>query len=366
MILYQGLLASTASWARVGRGILGALLELGEDVRAVTVRGFRYDPDFPLPSLRQISPAEARARPAPEVGLGFLHPPHLDRLLGRLRVNLFVWEADRIPSAWVRPLTYQTDAIVVPSRFTRDALIASGVPGEQVHVVPFGFPEGLADGPAPMKKDTFEILSVSAPHWRKGVRELFEAYREAFSGRDDTHLTIKTTYDPGRSRRRKPFEIPSWGSLLEECGLTGESSPRVSIDRRSLTDEELPSLYGQAHLYVCPSWGESFGLALLEALASGVPAVATGWSGLLEFLPAGAERLPFRLTEGGDALYEPVPGARVAIPDSRALAERLRWHYENREASRELGAEARRDVRSFSWRRTAERLLETLGMGVER
>ena len=49
MILYQGLLASPASWARVGREYIHAFIELGEEVAAVSIRGFLYEPEFDLP-----------------------------------------------------------------------------------------------------------------------------------------------------------------------------------------------------------------------------------------------------------------------------------------------------------------------------
>lgn len=361
-ILYQGLLRSPASWARVGRGYVGALLEIGLDPEALLVRGFRHDPEFPLPrGLRELPLAEVRARPEPDLGLGFLHPPLVGRLMGRCKVNLFVWESDVVPAAWVESLDEGVDRVAVPSRFTREALIRSGMSPGKIVVCPYG--HDLAEPPSAEPRPEgrpFTFLAVMAPHRRKGVEALLAAYRCAFRAADPVLLEIKSTYDPGAGRSRFPFEIPSWGEALEAAGLTSPESPRVEVDLRTVDDREMADLYRKTDVYVQPSWGESFGLALLEAMAAARPALATGWGGHMEFWPCRDDALPFRLENAGDALYEPVSGARVAIPDVEALAARLRWHYEHPGESREIGLEARRAIEGMTWQESARRLLRAL------
>jgi glycosyltransferase involved in cell wall biosynthesis len=363
-ILYQGLLRSAASWARVGRGLVGALVERGVNVPVVSPRGFGHDPGFALPAgVCEWSPHEAKERGA-QCGLGFLHPPHLGRLLGDYRLNLFVWESDRVPAAWVTSLR-QVDRVLVPSSFTADALVRSGFPREGLGIVPYGYsvPDGQ-DRSLPARSsggaETFRILSIVSPHRRKGVGELLLAYRRAFSAADDVRLELKTTYDPAERKRRFPFEISSWDAALQAAGLRERGAPTVEVSVATLTDAETRFLYSAADLCVQPSWGESFGLAVLEAAALGRPVVTTGWSAPVEFMPPGDDLLPYRLEEAGDALYEPVPGAQVAVPDVDALVDRLRWHYANREASRRLGEEARRAVVDLTWGAAAGRLLAEL------
>lgn len=370
-ILYQGLLRSAASWARVGRGYVGALLERGVEVPVVAPRGFGHDPSFLLPrGVCEWSPAEAKERGC-AVGIGFLHPPHLTRLVGEYRINLFVWEADRVPADWVACLG-EVDRVLVPSRFTADALVRSGFAREHVGIVPYGHDgavrqdetpqgrRGVVSRTVPQGGGPFRILSVMSPHRRKGVGQLLDAYRGAFSAADDVVLHIKTTYDPAARSRKFPFEIAGWEAALEAGGLRGRGAPRVELDLATLSDADTRSLYDRADLCVQPSWGESFGLAILEAAAVGRPVVTTGWSAPLEFLPAGEDLVPCRMAEAGDALYEWVPGARVAIPEVDALVARLRWHYDNREASRRLGERLRRAVTGLTWSAAAERLLGEL------
>ena len=364
-ILYQGLLRSPASWARVARGYLGAFARLGVEARAISPRGFLHDPLFPLPpGVEEVPLHEARVGPQADVGLGFLHPPKLDRLLGRLRTNLFVWEASVLPAGWGEHLDRGADLVLVPSAFTSAAVIAAGVPPAKVAVVPYGFDEQLlelAPPPAePALHRPFTLLAVLAPHRRKGVAELLGAYRAAFSDQDDVVLRIKTTYDPASSRARRGFEIPSWAGAIESAGLSGAGAPRVELDVRVIADADVPSLYAGADIVVQPTWGESFGLSILEGLAAARPVIATGWSGHMEFFPTGLDAIPFELRDAGDCLYEVAPGAVVARPDVGAIACRMRWHFENRNESAALGIAARGAVAKLTWGRAAEQLLETL------
>jgi glycosyltransferase involved in cell wall biosynthesis len=354
----------------VGRGYVREFLGLGVDFAVVAPRGFRHDPDFPLPEgVRELTVAEARGASPPPVGLGFLHPPHVNRLVGEVKANLLVWESDVVPRGWVQALARHVDRVVVPSEFTRDALIRSGLQGDRVSVVPYGHAVGecfelsdVASTGASRAARPFTFLSIAAPHERKGIRQLLRAYRRAFPMNDDVLLRIKTTYDPAESKRRFPFEISGWRSVLEDCGLAEAGSPRVIVDRRTLRDDELLDVYQEAHVYVQPTWGESFGLALLDAMALGLPAIATGWGGHRGYFPESPDAIPYRIEEAGSRLYQLTPGAHVAIPDEEALATRMRWHREHPEDSRTLGLLSRQHVACWTWRRSARRLLQVLGL----
>ena len=364
MILYQGLLSSPASWARVGRGYLSGLLRAGVDVAAIVTRGFRYHPEFPLPwGLPILSVSDSHQLPIPEIGLGFLHPPHLKRLLGSYKANLFVWESNLLPPDWIDWLDEGVDLVIVPSSFSRSALISSGFSTSKIAIVPYGYaaqwlqPKPLA---AKAKSRPFTFLTVAAPHWRKGIRELCLAYAAAFSASDDVRLRIKSTYDPANSKRHFPFEIPSWDQLLQDCGLKQSVSPCVELIVETRTDANMAELYREADVYLGVSWGESFGLAILDAMAMGMPVIVNGWGGHLDFAGKHGDLVDYDLQLRDDGLYEPVEGALVAVPRVDLLGERLRWHYDHPESSREWGQRARQAVASMTWDAATGQLLEAL------
>ena len=241
-LLYQGLLASPASWARVGREYVTRLAaEPDLELAAVHVRGFGYDPDFPAPAgVPMIEARDLDDRPDPVWGLGFLHPPLLERLRGNRRGNLFVWESTRLPAGWVEHLNTRDLMTIVPSVFVAETLLAEGVSPTQVAIVPYGYTPGQPRNTA-RADETFQIRSVGAPHWRKGHRELLTAYRRAFTKIDDVHLTIKSTYDPGTRKKQQPFEIPSWNSLLADCGLHDANAASVDVRCETTDRTTLPS-----------------------------------------------------------------------------------------------------------------------------
>ncbi len=361
-ILYQGLVASPASWARVGRGYAKAFLGRGLEVACVSPRGFLHDPEFPLvPGMRLVGTREATKCQHSMLGLGFLHPPQVHRLLGARRVNLFVWESDRVPSQWPKFLADGSDLVAVPSRFAEDALLACGFPRERLVRAAYGHDLGPVQRALRGESHPFTFLAVAAPHWRKGVREMLRAYRSAFRATDSVLFRIKTTYDPRIRNRPRPFEIPSWRTLLDECSLVEPEAPAVEIDERRVPDEAMAEIYASADVYVGASWGEAYGLALLEAMATGMPAIATGWGGHREFFPAGPDCIPYRLEAARDRLYVQANDAQVAIPDVGALAARMRWHFEHRAVSEGLGEANRALVADRTWTRAATELLGVIG-----
>jgi len=81
--------------------------------------------------------------------------------------------------------------------------------------------------------------------------------------------------------------------------------------------EEVAALYNhnKVKLYVTATRGEGYGLPLIEAAASGVPIVATGWSGHLEFLDKDLI---------GSVDYNLVPVNKTKV-DGRIFKESFKW-----------------------------------------
>ena len=104
----------------------------------------------------------------------------------------------------------------------------------------------------------------------------------------------------------------------------------------------LPARYAAADLFVLPSLTEAFGMPLVEAMASGLPVVASATGGIVEVVENGRSGL---LCPRGDAgaLAEAL-GALVRDPGRRA----------------QLGAEGRRHAQErYAWPRVLECLLES-------
>ncbi len=106
-------------------------------------------------------------------------------------------------------------------------------------------------------------------------------------------------------------------------------------------DEELPRYYRSAHVFCAPSvGGESFGIVLVEAMASGLPVVASDIPGYASVLEHGKQGL----------LVEPKNVEMLAMSLIRVLADS--------ELRARLGADGQQKALQYSWKKVSQRVLE--------
>ena len=74
--------------------------------------------------------------------------------------------------------------------------------------------------------------------------------------------------------------------ILDLINQLGEKKCKVYLIHGDMTDPEMHALYKHKNVnaFVSLAHGEGFGLTIFEAAYSGLPVVATGWSGQLDFL----------------------------------------------------------------------------------
>lgn len=76
---------------------------------------------------------------------------------------------------------------------------------------------------------------------------------------------------------QKHFGYQHIDKLIEELGLR----KRVLIFE-DINDDELPSFYRHANAFVYPTWAEGFGMPIIEAMASGIPVIASNTTSIPE------------------------------------------------------------------------------------
>ena len=109
--------------------------------------------------------------------------------------------------------------------------------------------------------------------------------------------------------------------------------------RSSVAHKEMPLVYGDYDIFVMASVTEGFPVALLEAMASGLPIIATD-------IPANTGVL-----DSASAVF-------FKSGDAKDLAGRLRWAIAHRDCMDENAARAYRLAEQYDWRAIAEK--ETL------
>jgi glycosyltransferase-like protein len=159
------------------------------------------------------------------------------------------------------------------------------------------------------------VLAVGGIEPRKGSIELLEAMAEL---RDGTGREVPLVIAGGTTL----FDYRDYRRDWEARAVELELHPHVL---GQVDELDLPSLMAAAGAFAFPSTREGFGLAAMEALAAGVPLVASDLPVLREVF-AGAARFadsPGTLADALDAaLTRPDPGRAAA---GRALAARYTW-----------------------------------------
>lgn len=121
-------------------------------------------------------------------------------------------------------------------------------------------------------------------------------------------------------------------------GLAPELRSRVHMMGR-VSDEELPSFHKASDIFISPATGqESFGIVLVEAMAAGLPIVASDIAGYREVTRHGSE------------------GLLVAPADANALADGVQRILQDPTLALTLGVAGTVRARTFSWTRIIDRI----------
>ncbi len=233
--------------------------------------------------------------------------------------------AVRGPGLWAR-----ADRVIAISAAVRDALVAGGVPAHRIALVHSGIDvDAMArtprHDPRPglgLAAGTPLAITTGALVGHKDHATLLRAAARAAATRPDLHWVIA-----GEGALRPRLE-----QLAAELGVAG----RVHLPGH-VPDAE--ALVGAADLFVMSSREEGLGTAVLNAMALGVPVVATGAGGIPEMLAGGAGRL-------------------VHVGDAEALAGAVVETLADASARARMVAAAREAVRRFSDERMAEGVLQ--------
>ncbi len=274
---------------------------------------------------------------------------------GGPRIGFTMLEVDGIPPRWAESCN-RMDEIWVPSRWGAERFAASGVT-KPIRVVPLGYdPSRFRPLPdAPRASDRFTFLSVFEWGERKAPEILLRAWSAAFAGRekDDVLLVLRVNNYDGHVDVAK---------AIEDLGLPTSGPPVAMLYNTQIRRAQLGTLYRGADAFVLPTRGEGWGMPVLEAMACGLPAIATAWSGTTEFLN---ERVGYPLAVRGlvpaDAKCPYYEGFRWAEPDFDDLVAKLRHVYANRDEAKAKGAAAATEAAAtWTWGHTAARIEERL------
>jgi len=231
--------------------------------------------------------------------------------------------------AFIRPLIRliwkKSFAVVSNSQGLRELALKTN-PQQKIDVIANGidiqqFKFQVKNGPL----SDFKILCVTRITPRKGVRYLIEAFRKLSENNDSISLQII-----GDGDEKNELE-----SLVREFGIESR------VDFTGLiAHEKLPPYFERADVFVLPSLNEGMSNSMLEALASGLPLIATDTGGTKELIEDGKN------------------GFIIKMKNSSDLAEKIEILIVNSDLREKMREESRKKAETMSWEKAANQYMK--------
>ena len=252
------------------------------------------------------------------------------------------WELPTYPKAWAELLS-AFDDIWAPSAFVQTAL--GQATGRDVARIPLAVDMKLSaflgrrwfDIPehAFVVMFAFDFSSYAA---RKNPEAVLSAFEQLVARRPEAplHAVIKFKGGKGDEPARKALEA-------RVAALKG----RAQTITRELSDNEVKNLFRCADVFVSLHRSEGFGRGMAEAMALGVPVVATGWSGNMDFMDAKTAGLvDYAMVPVGAGQYVHGEGQSWADPDVAQASRLIEQILDDPPAARRRAEAAQRRIRT--------------------
>lgn len=231
-------------------------------------------------------------------------------------------------------LARAVDHVVATTAQERRRLLAMGAPPSRVTVVPCGVdlehfrPHGPTWPPAAGRA---RLVCVSRLVPRKGIADVVTALAEL----PDAELLVAG--GPPAAMLGDDPEAVRLRALAERHGVADRVQLLGAVERR-----DVPALLRAADVVCCTPWYEPFGLVAVEAMACGVPVVASAVGGLAETVRDGTT------------------GRLVPPRRPEAVAAAVRWVLDRPDRAASMSAAAVRRAEGYGWDHVAQRTARLL------
>lgn len=246
-----------------------------------------------------------------------------------------MFEDSSVPDGWAGKINQVCERLIVPCEHNAESFKRKGVK------IPISVVHGGTDPEefpviAPVKRERpYTFIALAHEGTRKGIQIVWSAFYDAFPT-EDVRLIVKA----------------------REEWMPGMSFEDRRVSRWSGDVLRMSDVFLHADCVVYPAFGEGWGMWPREAAMSGLPVIATKWSGLevgIEHWAYPIEKYNMQRSQMG------TPDGEWAVPEVAEVARLMRQCYENQDAARVFGQRAAAWLRcNQTWTHSARQLIELI------
>lgn len=207
-------------------------------------------------------------------------------------------------------------------------------------------------------KDTFIVLNINQNTDRKNFPLTIEAFNDFAKDKDDVFLLLVTNPND-------PYGFDLWNfiegfNIKKKVAITKESGPT-----QGMSDEKLNLIYNLSSVLVNTSIGEGLSLPVLEAMAVGLPVLATDYAAVPELINKGGG---YKIDIA--AYLYGYNGIKRAIASKDDLIKKLNILYEDFKTDKALRTKIAAKNAVFtdllSWNNTAKILIDGIESAIKK
>jgi len=362
-----------SGYDRHTRGLANALNDVGIDVKlsvSLIEQWERQVNDFELNAITKTFDKDRTM-------IAITQPQHWRLYLAQKPKHFFgfcVWEGDKVPEYWL-PYLFDTrvNKILVPSNHTKDAIIKTirNYPNitvknldninktvNKIHIIPHGYDSSkyYPDKKKPNKKFTFLANKgwSQGAYDRGGMQYIFKAFTEEFTNKDNVCLKAKINMS---------YNAPNWNHKeeLKKIGIIkNKDTPEILLNLSNLNDKALNNFYNEGDVFISTSMAEAFNLPVIEAMATGIPAIVTEFGGQSDFVNSDNGYLINKghlINYSKEIAYEETKWFKPSIAKIRNVMRRA---YENQKEVKEKGKKALLKASEYTWIQASKKLKKLL------
>lgn len=374
------------SWSYVSTRLCDAFERLGHNVYVISTNGIKNSDPY-LTEEKMVSSLiglEQLRRKSIPIDLDWCYtiPANFPKRFlpnSRYKAAIYNYETWKPGgNGWVadwKKYYHLVDFYFPSSNFSAEIFYLNGIPKEKIFVIPHGVDTEVFNPdvkPVKLKtKKAMRFVAVLAPHYRKNIDTLLEAYCRAFTAKDDVCLVLKTKvykhsdgiyHATNNPNGRKLFEVVIGDMFKKIYKKYGKNIPEIELLGGHV--DNVCSIYTACHCNISTSACEGFYMPGIEAQAAGLINIGPNYSGHLDYMRKNNSLLiNTKLREAGkfEQYWTVNKGSKAGQPDVDHTAELMRYVYKNYdELKKKFDPEMKKTVEQFSWTNAAKRIIDVM------